>query len=103
MEETAPPIRLVMRNYFSTHLLYAARHLSDLAGTIEAGHQGQSRFDIEHRAYVLSSIQASAAFLEAMINELFQDAYDNHVPPDGYITPLPAQTRQLMAELWRGT
>ncbi len=96
--------RIVMRNYFSTYLLYAAQCLSDEAGAIEARHQGPSRFDITHRAYVLSSIQAVAGFLEAAINELYQDAVDEHgIEGDGYIAPLSAESRRIMAELWRAT
>lgn len=51
----------------------------------------------------MSSIVASVAFLEAMVNELYQDAADDHAPPDGYITPLSSSCRRLMAELWRST
>jgi hypothetical protein len=51
----------------------------------------------------LSSIVASVAFLEAMVNELYQDAADDHTPPDGHITSLSASCRRLMADLWRST
>jgi hypothetical protein len=79
-------------------------HLSDQAGAIEAKHQGPSRFDVEHRSYVLSSIIAAASFLEAMINELYQDAHDSHnVSGDGYVAPLTEDVRQKMGELWRRT
>ncbi len=101
---TIGPLRVVMRGYFSTYFLWSAQHLSGLAGKIEAKHQGGSRFDIAHRAYVLSAIQSAATFLEAMINELYQDAVDGHgVDGDGYIAPLSGDARRMMAELWRGT
>jgi hypothetical protein len=104
MEETAMPLRVVMRKYFSSYFLYAARRLSADADAIEAGHEGESRFDIAHRAYVLSSIQAAAGFLEAMVNELYQDAVDEHgTNGDGYIAPLSVETRRTMVELWRAT
>jgi hypothetical protein len=104
MEWMVNSVRLTMRNYFSSYFLYAARRLSIDANTIEAGHEGESRFDIAHRAYVLSSIQAAAGFLEAMVNELYQDAVDEHgTDGDGYIAPLSAETRRRMAELWRAT
>jgi hypothetical protein len=96
--------RILLRSYLSSHLLWTARHEAKLAEKIEAAHgSGRSRFSIEHRAYVLSSIVASVAFLEAMINELYQDAADDHAPDGGYITPLSPECRNLMAELWRST
>jgi hypothetical protein len=94
-----------MRNYFSTQLLWAAEHNADLARQIEEAHDGaESRFDMEHRCYVLASIVTSAAFLEALINELFQDAYDEHgTSGDGYIAPIAEDARRRMSDLWRNT
>jgi hypothetical protein len=93
-----------MRSYFSSYLLWTAQHLSELAGQIESAHAGGSHFKIEHRGYVLSSVVSSAAFLEAMVNELYQDAVDGHgLTPDGYLAPLPEGTVPLMADLWRAT
>jgi len=96
-------VRIVLRSYFSSHLLWTAQREAEIAGRMEAAHSGESRFDVEHRGHVLSSIVASAAFMEAMINELYQDAADDHIPEDGYIAPLSASCRRLMAELWRAT
>ena len=67
---SVPPVRVVMRNYFSTHLLWASKHFSSKAAAIEADHAGESKFDIEHRAYVISAVVNAAAFLEAFVNEL---------------------------------
>lgn len=93
-----------IRSYFSAHLLWTARHLSELAGQIEAAHEGRSRFDIEHQGFVLASILSSAAFLEAVANELFQDAAGGHgLTGDGYLAPLSSKTHRLMADLWRAT
>jgi hypothetical protein len=44
---------------------------------------------------------SAAAFLEAMVSELFQDAADDHgVAGDGYIAPLSPRSRELMREWW---
>jgi hypothetical protein len=93
------PVRVVLRGYYSGHLLWTAQHQAELAGQIEAAHAAsESRFSIEHRGYVLSSIIASVAFLEAMVNELYQDAADGHA---SYVGSLPTECRRLMADLWR--
>jgi hypothetical protein len=97
--------RGLVRSYFSTRFLWAAFHASDQAGAIEAAHGGgELRFDIEHNGFVLSSIISSAAFLEAAVNEFFQDAHDEHgLKPDGYLAPLPGSATRAMAAVWRGT
>lgn len=95
------PVRGVMRNYFSTYLLWSARDFAGLADAIEKGPGGGPRFDIEHRARVIAAVMAAVSFLEAMVNELFQDAADEHgTDGDGYIAPLTPRARQLMRESW---
>jgi hypothetical protein len=101
--QAADTLRVSMRPYFSSHLMSSAARLAALAKQIEDQHSGAPRFDLEHRIYVLSSIITSVGFLEAMINELFQDAFDDYAPNDGAITPLSSNTRQLMKEYWRAT
>lgn len=98
------PVRAVIRSYYSSYLLWTAQHLSELAGQIEAGHEGRSHFSIEHRGLVLSSVLDSAAFLEAAVNELYQDAVDGvGLGPGGHLSPLPSSTVSLMAEFWEAT
>ena len=47
---------------------------------------------------------SSATFLEATINELFQDAKDDHgTRDDGYIAPLSPEARAAMSMVWRAT
>ncbi len=96
--------RISMRSYFSSHLLWTARHTSELAGRIESAHAGRSTFDIEHRGFVLSSILSAEAFLEAVVNEFLQDAADGHgLSGKGYLAPLNSHTHRLMADLWQTT
>lgn len=93
-----------MPSYLSSHWLWAAQHCARLAAQVEDVHDGPSRHDVRHRAAVLASIQASIAFLEAAVNELYQDAVDGHgTTGDGYLSPLPEAAVKTMAELWRGT
>jgi hypothetical protein len=96
--------RILLRHYFSTHLLWTAFHANEKAREIEDAHTGRSTFDIEHHSYVLSAIVSATGFLEATINEFFQDAHDEHnLTGDGYLVPLPAEAIQAMGATWRGS
>jgi hypothetical protein len=101
--QIAAGVRLTIRSYFSWHLLWTAIREAELAERMEAIHEGQSRFSVEHRGHVLSSIVASAGFLEAMINEVFQDAAEGYGVTDGYLAALSPRTVRLMTDLWRTT
>ena len=86
------------RIYYSSHHLWAANRWTSEAKRIEAGFDGTPRFDIEHRSFVTNAVFSAVAFLEAAINELFQDAYDEHL---AYIGPLSPSVRESMGEFWR--
>ena len=88
---------VAMRDYYSSNHLWAARHFARLAADIEKAHTGTSKFDKTHRSYVTGSILATVGFLEAVINELFQDVADRH---DSYIEPLDARCTEQLAGLW---
>jgi hypothetical protein len=67
------------------HHLFAARHMADLACEIESQFSGTSDADLirKHRAYVIGAVLASAAFLEASINELYLEVQDRLVENGG--------------------
>ncbi|MEM7009613.1 MAG: hypothetical protein AAF462_10805 [Thermodesulfobacteriota bacterium] len=88
------------RSYFSTHHLWAAEHFSKLAGDIEDNHDGRPVFNLEHRVYVINSIFSTTAFLEAAINEIFQDAHDGH---HGYLENLDKPLLDKLAAIWEVT
>jgi hypothetical protein len=88
---------VLLRAYFSTYHLWAAEHFRDLAKSRETALQGQRTFDMSHRAYATNAVLSSVAYLEAVINELFQDAADGH---GSYLQPLPKETHDSLAELW---
>jgi hypothetical protein len=77
---SAERVRIVTRPHFSSHLMASSATLADHAKEIEAAHTSVPQFDVHHRGYVISSIVSAVGFLEAMINELFQDAFDGHTP-----------------------
>ena len=93
-------MKVILRVYFSSYHHWAASHFSELAQQIEGAHSGEPSFDIRHRAYVTNAVLSSVAFMEAAINELFQDVVDSH---ESYVSPLSKNTRALMASHWSMT
>lgn len=65
-----------MRGYMLLQHLWAAEHFARLALEYEAAHTGEPQRWVRHRSYVITAVAESVAFLEAFINELFQDAKD---------------------------
>jgi hypothetical protein len=97
----AESVRVTMRNYFSTYHLYAARYSAEAAQEREKSLTGrQPVFDVRHRGLVLGAVTESVAFLEATINEVFQDAADGH---QSYVGGLGEACLGLMAALWSAT
>jgi hypothetical protein len=95
-----PTPGIVIRNYLSTQHLYAARYAAEDAHAVEAAWKGPTVFDIRHRGYVLTAVIESVAFLEALINELYQDSADGQPSHIGALSP---ECIRLMAEMWRST
>ena len=95
--DIAQPITIVMRTYFSSYHLWAARHFLALAKNLENTDGRSPRFDIKHRAYVTNSILSAISFIEAGINELFQDVCDNHT---SYTASLDSVGRNALLDCW---
>lgn len=86
------------RDYYSSYHLWAAKHFVILTNDIEKAHTGRSKFDIEHRSFVTSAIFSSVAFMEAAINEFFQDAFDEH---KSYIAALDKEIMAAIGDWWK--
>jgi hypothetical protein len=85
-----------VREHFAFQHIRSAIYLAEDAKKIEAS-KNKMLFS-RHAAYVSSSLLASAAFLEASINEFFCDLEDhktNHYPEIG------KDKENLIGELWR--
>ena len=89
--------KVSMRTYFSTHHFWAAKHFARLAHDAESAHSGPPKFDVQHRAYVTDAVFSAVAFLEATVNEVFDDVADAH---PGYVDPLSPDCRRQMIGLW---
>ncbi len=93
--------RVTMRHYLSTGHLYAGRYAAENAQEREdALLQQAPLFDMRHFCSVISAVMESVAFLEAAINEVFQDVADNY---QHHVSQLDSNCRELMAALWIAT
>ena len=100
-EDTFGAISVAMRVYYSSYHLWAARHFTRLATENEDPHTGRSTFNVAHRSYVTSAIFSAVSFLEAAINEIFQDAADKHL---SYISSFDTRCTELIPnDLIRGS
>ena len=90
-------VRIIMRNYFSSHHLWGAKLFAEEAEKIETNFTGQSRFDIRHRSTVNASILSSVAFLESAINEVYKDAVDKH---PSYLKDLDKPKIERLQQKW---
>lgn len=91
---------LVNRTLFSRNHLRTAGHMVELARVAESecDRPNQDILD-KHRAYVISAIISSVAYLEASINEVFKNAADKK---DHYFKDIDDLNRNLLKELWIG-
>ncbi len=96
-QSTAHPVTVLMRAYYSSYHLWAARDFASKAGEIEKAHSGRSRFDLPHRAYVTSAVLSSVAFMEALINEFYQDIADRH---PGFRADVSPQAHEQIQTFW---
>lgn len=93
-------LTISMRTYLSISHLSAATLLSSRCGELEKRIVTEKlgpEYKREHGACVISSVILSAAFLEAVINEIFTDCADEHASPR--VNNIPA--KNLMARLWK--
>jgi len=88
------------RSYFSTWMLQSARRSADEASQIEAEHRGEwGEHALPLMQAAISCVIHSAAFLEAMINELYADAaHDGRA--GGYLPPLSEEAVNRMRAYW---
>lgn len=109
MSMNANPAPVSIWQPFSHIHIYSAYNLALKATEIEGSYKNaqepaqpaQELID-EHFAYVIGSIFASVAFLDAMVNEVFwlTDKYAQGKDLDTSIKPLPTNVKESMAQIW---
>ncbi len=98
--------RVGVRSYMSSWALRSAKMCAYNAKQIEEMHEGkwESPQVEEHINYAMTSVVNSVVFLEAMINEIYNDVAENYGEQDqGYLSPIPDNVRKLMASWWEET
>src|SRR5262245_29052792 len=88
---------IVMRAYYSSYHLAAATLFVKQVVQIERAPGTIPRFDILQRSNVTGAILSAVGFLEAGVNEICKDVFDDHA---GYIGPIPAEARTKIREFW---
>jgi len=89
------PVEILLTTYFSIQHVQAAAYLASRATRLErrsAANSGSSNLDVAVKGYASSSLFTTAAFLEALANELFADAA---MPGGGHLSPLDARASSL--------
>src|SRR5689334_4395269 len=94
--DIASPAGIAMRAYFSSYHLWAAQHFTRLATELETTIKGP-QFDLPHRSYVTNAVFSAVAFIEAAINEVFEDVNDRH---PSYVGVLDPESHKKLAEGW---
>ena len=96
---------LANRHYLAPLHLWSADFNAIQCGQIEADAEGAGPdFLIRHRTHAVSAILSSAAFLEALVNEVLQDAVDStafNVASD--VVDFDAKTLRRLATFWTET
>jgi hypothetical protein len=98
-EASVPTPGVVMRAYFSSFYLWSSRHHARLVQEIEQTGTAAHPFPVRHRAYVIESVTDAAFFVEAAINEMLKDVFDNQ---HEFIGPLDDATKQAWRGYWAG-
>lgn len=98
--------RIGVRDYFTMEHLWNARHMAQLcqrreAELVDAGFRGTDR---EVRAFALGAILESVAFLEALVNSMWQDAGDDDPESanrNAHLEGMSGESIARLRQLWR--
>ncbi|RBY76881.1 hypothetical protein DQ239_11830 [Blastococcus sp. TF02-09] len=95
-------VQVATRRYLSSEHLWSSLHATRRCRAIETELLGKVRVDIEHRTYAMTAVLSAVAFLEALVNETYDDAHDTQ-HDSGRIAALDGRARGLMAAFWQAT
>ena len=98
-------VSVASRHYLASEHLWTALHNARRSREVEVARSGKTAFSPEHRSCVITAILSSVAFLEALVNEVFEDAVDSikRKAISSRIEPLGVRCVELMGESWTST
>lgn len=103
MQFTGAQLNGIVREYFTNQQLWIARREAWLCDKREDAlvATGNNDMDRLHRSHVVTTISSAVAFLEALVNAIWQDASESapgrHTP---YTNGIPDTALAMMRELW---
>jgi hypothetical protein len=90
------------RHYLAPAHLWMALHNARRAEELETELVGKAHFNIEHQTCVIATILGATAFLEALVNELFEDAVEWAISGSkSRLQPLTDQELSSAASYWK--
>jgi hypothetical protein len=93
-----------VRHYLTSQHLWSALHNARRCAELEFRYTGKEPFHIEHRTSAITTVLEAVAFLEALVNEVFQDATDTaEDAANQRIAALGKQCIGLMAQFWEAS
>jgi hypothetical protein len=92
-----------IRNYMASQHLWNARREAWLCRKREDTLLSQQSLDRPHRSHAITAVLSAVAFLEAIVNEVWQDAADSKPGEHtAYTDGIPNAALATMRELWNG-
>ncbi|KAA8963989.1 hypothetical protein [Mycobacterium sp.] len=97
------PPSISIRNYMASQHLWNARREAWLCRNREETLLDEQNVDRPHRSHAMAAIWSAVAFLEALVNEVGQDAAEvGRGQSKEYIEGIPDVAIATMRELWTG-
>lgn len=104
--EFSSSVKVSVRQYFATQHLWSARHFSRECARLEADlvEQGDGNPDFTHRSLAVAVVFSSVAFLEALVNEVLQDAANGLDDQIGFrAVGIADPAAKLLGGLWESS
>ena len=89
-----------LREYYSQYFFLAAKSFTERLKEIEENAFTTPELNLLHITYATNSILSTVAFLEAAINEFYQDIYDDHRE---YVGELDKRVVSKIVKKWKET
>ncbi|MCJ0892902.1 hypothetical protein MTX35_11610 [Rhodococcus sp. ARC_M12] len=95
-------VGVASRHYLATQHLWTAQHAARLCGEVETAlRKTQVGNVVEHRSHAVTAVLSSVAYLECLVNQVFQDVADTEQgQPNSRTEGITEAAQSLMRTLW---